>query len=129
MSKKNRQAINKTNRNKSCAKTPLEKLREREKTPEYILLGMNPELRAKYEEIKQWFEREHRHDLLSRYKLGLTIKEIYDDETGNGSERYGEHAVDRIAKPCRGMMDWCTPPSDSSDFTPGRKSSASPGYG
>src|SRR5262245_12325768 len=58
----------------------------------------NTALLDKLEEIRGLCRGHNRADLLRRYDLGLAVQEVYDDETRNGADRYGAHAVEKICR-------------------------------
>jgi hypothetical protein len=67
---------------------------EREK----VLRRMTPACREKLRYFETWLRREVDHTLRSRYELGLQVRELYEDETGNGGKVYGKDAIGRICK-------------------------------
>jgi hypothetical protein len=78
--------------------TPLEKLEQS------FLTEVSPALREKIDQIKQWYRGEARHGLLSHYKLGLIVKDVYDDEEDQGGEqRYGRRAMRKLCH----ALPWC----------------------
>jgi hypothetical protein len=85
----------------ACLKELLEKSNHKQllayaQSPDRRVERMNAALKAKVEEIQQWFTRECKRSLESRYKLGLLVKPLYDDETEHGSKRYGERAIETL---------------------------------
>lgn len=72
--------------NRECAEENRQRLRKK----------MNPALSRKLTWIQNWLDRDRKHELESRYQLGLQVQEIYLDETENGSRVYGASAIERI---------------------------------
>src|SRR4051794_116620 len=58
----------------------------------------NPALLGKLEQVKRLCRKHNRGDLLRRYDLGLALRDVYDDETDHGADRYGAHAVEKICR-------------------------------
>jgi hypothetical protein len=70
--------------------------------PERVYAVMCPALREKAKEVREWLEAETHHSLLSRYRLGLILRDVEEDEQSHGGERYGEDAVNRL----RALLPW-----------------------
>jgi hypothetical protein len=65
---------------------------------ESILSDSPPLLREKIAWIRNTFEEEWRHSIMSRYQVALVIRDIYDDVTDNKGSVYGAKAVEAIKK-------------------------------
>jgi hypothetical protein len=79
--------------------------RKPRKSPlEHALESIGPELRQRIDEIVAWHRDETQRTLLGRYRLGVLVKEVYeDDEKWSGESRYGGEAMKKICH----ALPWC----------------------
>ena len=65
---------------------------------EAILDESPPPLRERVAWIRRTFEDDWRRSIVSRYRVAVVVREIYDDVTGNRGSVYGARAVEAIKK-------------------------------
>jgi hypothetical protein len=71
---------------------------------EHALESVGPELRQRIDEIVAWHRDETQRSLLGRYRLGVLVKEVYEDgEDQGGESRYGTMAMKKICH----ALPWC----------------------
>jgi hypothetical protein len=69
---------------------------------EALLQSLGEGERAHVERVREWFAREDRHTLESRYDLGEEIKSLYESQAGDDAGSYGQGLVDGL---CR-LLGW-----------------------
>jgi hypothetical protein len=74
-------------------------------SPQRVFDGMNAELKEKVQQIVAWYQTERKRTLLTRYDLGLIVKDIYDHDTGAAGGRYGSQAMKQVCQVLKGIDD------------------------
>lgn len=62
-----------------------------------LLAEANQALLSKVDWVVNWYRRDTRHSLVSRWQLGEQIAEVMDDQSNNGCRLYGAKAFQTIA--------------------------------